>query len=84
MLQDTATYEYFPPALVGGERHFILGKHTGRKALEHVVATLGYTLSEPQICHVLDLVKEYSEQKCSITPEILQKLIRRAQAETPV
>jgi hypothetical protein len=31
---------------------------------------------------VLDLVKEHSEQKCSITPEILQKLIRRAQRET--
>ena len=83
ILQDPATYEYFPPDLVGGERHFILGKHTGRKALEHVVATLGYSLTEPQICHVLDLVKDYSEQKCSITPEILKKLILRAQAETP-
>jgi methanogen homocitrate synthase len=83
ILKDPATYEYFPPSLVGGERHFILGKHTGRKALEHVVASLGYDLSEPQICRVLDLVKDHSEQKCSITPEILQKLIRRVQQETP-
>lgn len=82
ILEDPASYEYFPPDLVGGERHFILGKHTGRKALEHVVSSLGYDLSEVQICRVLDLVKEHSEQKCSITPEILKKLIVKAQKES--
>ncbi|MFA5331225.1 MAG: homocitrate synthase family protein [Methanoregula sp.] len=82
ILEDPKSYEYFPPDLVGGERHFILGKHTGRKALEHVVSSLGYDLSEVQICRVLDLVKVHSEQKCSITPKILQKLIRRAQKES--
>ncbi|HNX18016.1 MAG TPA: homocitrate synthase family protein [Methanoregula sp.] len=83
ILQDPATYEYFPPDLVGGERHFLLGKHTGRKALEHVVATLGLTLTEPQICRLLDLVKEQSELKCSITPGVLQTLIGQVQQETP-
>ena len=78
ILDDPATYEYFPPDLVGGERHFILGKHTGKKALEHVVASLGCKLSEKQICKVLDLVKEHSEQKCNITPEVLRHLIRKA------
>ena len=82
ILEDPATYEYFPPELVGGERHFILGKHTGRKALEHVIASLGWELSEHQVCRVLDLVKEHSEQKCSITPEVLQKLIRKVQRRT--
>ena len=77
-------YSYFSPALVGGERHFLLGKHTGRKALEHVVATLGCDLSEAQISRLLDLVKEHSEQKCSITPEVLQKLIGRVQQEITV
>jgi methanogen homocitrate synthase len=84
ILQDPATYEYFSPDLVGGERHFLLGKHTGRKALEHVVATLGCDLSELQICRLLDLVKEQSEQKCSITPGVLQALIGRVQQETTV
>jgi len=84
ILQDPATYEYFSPDLVGGERHFLLGKHTGRKALEHVVTTLGCNLSEPQICRLLDLVKEQSELKCSITPMVLQTLIGRVQQETSV
>lgn len=82
ILEDPSTYEYFPPDLVGGKRHFILGKHTGKKALEHVVASLGCDLSEKQICRVLDLVKDHSEHKCNITPEILRKLIKKVQ-ESP-
>jgi len=81
ILEDPLTYENFPPEMVGGERHFILGKHTGKKALEHVVASLGWELSDKQICRVLDLVKDHSEHKCNITPEILKKLIRKAQQE---
>jgi len=82
ILEDPSTYEYFPPDLVGGERHFILGKHTGKKALEHVVESMGCELSEKQVCRVLDLVKDYSEHKCHITPEVLRQLIRKVR-ETP-
>jgi methanogen homocitrate synthase len=81
ILEDPTTYEYFLPEMVGGERKFILGKHTGRKALEHVVATLGFSLDERQICQVLDEVKELGESKCGITPETLTALIRHAQKE---
>ncbi|RPI35899.1 MAG: homoaconitate hydratase, partial [Methanoregulaceae archaeon] len=83
ILDDPATYEYFTPELVGSERHFILGKHTGKKALEYVVASMGCELSEKQVCQVLDLVKGHSEHKCHITPEVLRKLIRKAK-ESPV
>jgi methanogen homocitrate synthase len=84
ILEDPSTYECFPPDLVGGERHFILGKHTGKKALEHVVSSIGCELSDKQICRVLDLVKEHSEHKCNITPVVLRKLIKKAQEEKPV
>jgi methanogen homocitrate synthase len=82
ILEDPSTYEFFPPALVGGERHFILGKHTGKMALEHVVASLGCKLSEKEVCAVLDLVKDHSEHKCNVTPEVLRKLIKKVQ-ESP-
>jgi methanogen homocitrate synthase len=77
ILEDPLTYENFPPEMVGGERRFILGKHTGKKALEHVVASLGCQLSDEQICRVLDRVKEVGETKYSITPEVLRTLIRQ-------
>jgi methanogen homocitrate synthase len=78
ILDDPHSYENFPPELVGGERRFILGKHTGKKALEFVVASMGCDLSEPQICSVLANVKKHSEQKCTITPDVLKKMIRIA------
>jgi methanogen homocitrate synthase len=81
ILEDPLTYENFPPELVGGERQFILGKHTGKKALEYVVTSLGYQLNEKQICRILDEVKELGESKCGITSETLAALIRHAQKE---
>jgi len=81
ILEDPSSYEYFPPDLVGSERHFILGKHTGKKALEHVMASLGCECTDRQVCRVLDLVKDHSEHKCNITPDILRKLIKKAQLE---
>ncbi len=82
ILEDPHTYESFPPDLVGGERKFILGKHTGKKALEHVVASLGCELTGPQICKVLERVKKHSEEKCTITPEVLKMLIKKTREET--
>ncbi len=81
ILEDPRTYEYFLPEMVGGQRRFILGKHTGKKALEYVVATLGYQLDENQICTVLDEVKELGESKIGITPETLTALIRHVRKE---
>lgn len=78
ILSDPATYEYFMPEMVGGERKFILGKHTGRKALAHVVNSLGCELSLTETNWVLEQVKEKSEGKCVITPDLLMKLIKRS------
>jgi len=81
ILEDPASYEYFPPEMVGSERKFILGKHTGKKALEFVMASIGCELTDRQVCRVLDLVKDHSEHKCNITPDVLKKLIRKAKEE---
>jgi methanogen homocitrate synthase len=76
ILEDSETYEYFPPALVGAERKFKLGKHTGKKALEHEVARLGYQLEEAQLCRVLEMVKDRGEKKVDLTDETLIDLIK--------
>jgi methanogen homocitrate synthase len=80
ILEDPETYEYVSPSLVGGTRKFILGKHTGSKALEHVVSTLGYNLTREQICRVLERVKTEGEHKSVITPEHLLELIQMARS----
>ncbi len=76
ILEDPLTYEYVPPEMVGGERRFVLGKHSGRRALEHVAKTYGYELDNGQIRWVLDQIKQRSEGKCSITPQVLCEILR--------
>ncbi len=82
IIEDPSTYEYVPPELVGGERHFILGKHTGKKALEHVLTSLGAPVSEKKICWILEKVKERGEQKGSVDRDFLLCLIQKAREET--
>ena len=79
ILQDPETYEYFSPEMVGGERKFILGKHSGSKALEYVVSALGFQLSKEQVCRVLERVKTEGEHKTVVTPERLLELIKEYQ-----
>jgi len=78
ILCDPLTYEYIPPEMVGSERRFILGKHTGRRALEHVAKAYGFDLSDGEARWVLKQVKQKSEGKCSVTREVLCGLLRQA------
>ncbi|MDG6250853.1 MAG: homoaconitate hydratase, partial [Methanocalculus sp.] len=76
-----STYEYIHPNLVGGERHYLLGKHTGKKAIVHILQSMGHDLGEEQICWILDQVKARGEHKCCITHDILLQLIHQAELE---
>ena len=82
MLEDPRTYEFIDPALLGLSRRFLLGKHTGRKALIHVLSTAGYDVSDEQIDTILADVKQHSEGKGAITPEFLTKCIEKATFKT--
>lgn len=81
ILENPETYEYVPPGLLGLERQFILGKHTGKRALTHILSTFGYHLSDDQIAQVLEDIKEQSEGKCTITPQVLRDIIRQVTGE---
>jgi len=84
ILEDPETYEYFPPELVGTTRKFTLGKHTGKKALEHEVARLGYHLPEKDLCQVLEMVKDRGEKKVDLTDETLIDLIKQVMGGPPL
>jgi methanogen homocitrate synthase len=75
ILEDPATYEFVPPELLGLERQFILGKHTGKRALIHILGSFGYTLPDEQVLLVLEEIKGRSEGKCSINQQVLRDII---------
>lgn len=45
MLKNPSNYEPYPPELVGGRRCVIVGKHSGRNSLSHVLKSLGVTVA---------------------------------------
>jgi len=75
LLENDRTYEVFSPEMVGGRREFILGKHSGGKALCYMARQLGYTLSEAETNQVLCEIKRLSECKKSLRREELRELI---------
>lgn len=78
IIKDPETYEYITPEMVGAERKFVLGKHTGKRALKHIAQTLNCQLSPDESDWVLSEVKKQSEGKCRITREILLSIIKQS------
>jgi len=77
MLEHPSTYEYVEPALLGSQRKFLLGKHTGRKALIHVLSMSGYAIPDEKIDIILADIKQHSEGKGAVTPDFLRACIEK-------
>ncbi len=76
VLEKPETYELFAPELVGNKRRIVIGKHTGRKALQYVIAQLGYRPTRDELCEILDDVKRVCETKKSVSEQELEDIIR--------
>ena len=81
ILENPETYEFIPPELLGLERRFLLGKHTGKRALVHILTSFGYHITDKQVMQVLELIKDRSEDKCSINQQILREIISQVTGE---
>lgn len=46
ILKEPTTYELLPPEFLGGNREFILGKHSGLKAVRYFAHNEGYEISD--------------------------------------
>jgi isopropylmalate/homocitrate/citramalate synthase len=57
IVRDPATYEPFPPDLVGRERGFAVGKHSGGTGVGHVLARHGVELPAGALSGLLEQVK---------------------------
>lgn len=57
LLKDVHNYQGVDPALLGRRHRFVLGKHSGRRAVLDVYAELGIKLSVDQAGMLLDRIK---------------------------
>ena len=67
MLSNPLTYEIMTPASVGFTgQNIVLGKHSGRRALEHRLNELGHTLSREELDAVYTRFTDLADRKKSI------------------
>lgn len=81
VLKAAENYEPFDPAEVGGRRRLVVGKHSGRAALRHVLATHGIQADADEIETFLDSIRaRASELKRPLRPREVRDLFQRASA----
>jgi 2-isopropylmalate synthase len=76
MLKNQMTYEIMRPETVGLNRsRLVLGKHSGRHALQERLTELGYELSKAELALAFERFKELADKKKTITDADLEALI---------
>ena len=84
MLQNGLTYEIIRPEMVGIPRStLVLGKHSGRHALERRFRELGYDLSEAQLSEVYRQFISLADRKREILDEDLLALVHESFHDAP-
>jgi 2-isopropylmalate synthase len=82
MIKDRTTYEIMTPESVGvPESNLVLGRHSGRNALERRYKTLGYALPPEDFERAYHLFKLLAEQKKSILDEDLIAILHHGAAD---
>ena len=76
VLANPLTYEIMTPASVGvTANNIVLGKHSGRRALQHRLEQLGHTLSGEELNVVYHRFTELADRKKSIYDQDLVALV---------
>jgi 2-isopropylmalate synthase len=82
VLSNPLTYEIMTPASVGFTgQNIVLGKHSGRRALEHRLTELGHKLSKPELDAVYLRFTELADRKKSIYDADILALLHEPLAE---
>lgn len=78
MLKNCMTYEIMRPEDVGFQKtDLVLGKHSGRAALNDKVNQLGYTLTPEQLNKLFEEFKVLTDRKKEIYDADIQSLVQR-------
>ncbi|MDR0787914.1 MAG: 2-isopropylmalate synthase [Gemmatimonadota bacterium] len=82
VLKERTTYEIMTPELVGvPESQLVLGKHSGRHALDRRYRELGYELTAENLNQAYKLFKLLADQKKSILDEDLISILHHGTME---
>ncbi len=81
VLHNPITYEPFAPEDVGWERRLVIGKHSGRHSLRHVLQQEGVTLTAEEAQALLEVIRQQAtEAKRSLSVAELLNLLPRVRS----
>jgi 2-isopropylmalate synthase len=84
VLKNRITYEIMTPESVGVKaNNIVLGKHSGRHALNKKYEEMGYTLSRPELDKAYKLFTKLADQKKDIFEEDLMAILHDGIAQIP-
>ncbi len=76
VLKNPMTYEIMKPETIGlSKNNLVLGKHSGRHALNSHIQEMGYNLSKDELNTVFEKFKRLADKKKSIQDEDIEALI---------
>ncbi len=78
ILQDPLSYEPYLPEMIGTKRKIVLGKHSGRSAIEEKLDTLNLKLSDEKVKEIVTLVKQEREKGYDISNEKFDEILEKA------
>ncbi len=81
MLKDSRTYEIMRPKDVGQiPDQLVLGRHSGRHAVQRRCETIGLTLSPEELAEVYNAVITMGEHRKAIADNDLRRMVERVRA----
>lgn len=84
MLKNRETYEIMTPESIGlTENKMILGKHSGRHALEEKLHQLGYTVTSSALDGIFEKFKELADAKKVVKDKDIEALVKNSVVEIP-
>jgi 2-isopropylmalate synthase len=84
-LKNKSTYEIMDPQSVGvPESRLVLGKHSGRHALNQRCEALGYSLSRPQLDEVYKQFTALADRKKGVRNDEIVGIIKQVVSPAPV
>ncbi len=75
VLSNPLTYEPIPPEAVGARRRIVLGRHSGRHAVEYVLKHLGYEPNDELVTYVLRRIKEVAPYAKKVTDDLVKRIV---------
>lgn len=75
VLSHPLTYEPIDPSIVGAERLIVLGKHSGKHAVEYVLKQMGIEPREEVVTKVLSIVKDLGDKGIKIDRRTIENII---------